>query len=96
MAALRSLWKLLINNKLKPQNNSPLSCSECFMLLEFLAETNADRRKNKNELEIKEKIKEHLQICPDCKGYYWQKLQELENYQKERQKKEIGSAPEEK
>jgi predicted anti-sigma-YlaC factor YlaD len=57
-----------------------LNCDDCFLILEYLAETH-------HEIEADAEIlrtmaSKHLSCCPDCRQYYLQRLEQLEEMQK--------------
>ena len=65
------LWRLLITIKSK----NSLTCSECFAVLELLAEA-ADLGSDTGR--IKRIAQQHLAMCPDCQEKIWEKLFKLE------------------
>lgn len=76
----RPLWELLLITKDdKVLEKRPLTCIECFTILEYLA----DLTSNSNQNHIKQVVKEHLSTCPNCRAYYLQKLAELEDIEAE-------------
>lgn len=65
------LWRLLITIKSKDS----LTCSECFAVLELLAEAadlGSDTRR------IKRIARQHLAMCPECQEKIWERILKLE------------------
>ena len=70
----RPLWKILIQTA-TPNAQTPLSCADCFAILEYLADVDvagADRNM------LVRAAQKHLATCPDCQEYYQRRLLELE------------------
>ena len=74
--ALQPLWQLLLkSNNLRP--SSPLTCADCFSILEYLADLSQDFSISEKQQFI-HAARKHLSGCPDCRRYYQAKLDELE------------------
>ena len=69
---LLPLWQLLIE-----AGKRPLSCPECYLILEYLADTLPHNENGFNPAELHEAIDKHLSTCPDCHHYYQQQIDEL-------------------
>ena len=75
----RPLWKLLLESAGIGRNTS-LTCSDCFAILQYLADasiTGVDR------MVLLGAARQHLNKCPDCQEYYQQRLDELESLEVE-------------
>lgn len=69
-----SLWQILL--KIIPaRSNPPLTCDECFILLDHLAEQLAGGTALDSLLQA---IHRHLAHCPECREHHLQRLRELE------------------
>lgn len=71
---VRPLWQLLLETAV-PSKNFSLTCSDCFTILEYLADINQE---TSNKPKLIQKARQHLAACPDCQAYYQQQLDELE------------------
>lgn len=68
------LWKLLI--KIKDfETNEALSCSECFAVLELLAEA---ARMGIDLDRLEQLAREHIAKCPECQDQFKKRLDQLE------------------
>lgn len=68
------LWRILL--KLRQTGwDTPLTCDECFAILEFLAEEAA---RGTSWKVIHQMAREHLALCPDCREHHLGRLRELE------------------
>jgi hypothetical protein len=67
------LWELRVKIELKKANDN-LSCSECFAVMELLAE-GAEIGIDKKRLE--RLARRHLSRCPDCREQLRKRLEEL-------------------
>ncbi len=75
----RPLWKLLLVAKDEDGLEiRPLTCTECFTILEYLADLVTQAKHPKTMGTLKKAAQEHLNHCPDCHTFYQQKLAELE------------------
>lgn len=70
---LLPLWRLLIESRKRP-----LSCAECFTVLEYLAETIPHNENGYDLKRLRAAADQHLATCPDCHDYYLQQLDEME------------------
>ena len=68
------LWKLLLQTTHSDQNPA-LTCSDCFAILEYLAEIDVISTDRQILLGT---VRKHLNSCPDCRDYYQRRLVELE------------------
>lgn len=75
----RPLWKLLLELA-QPDAlaKRPLSCTECFAILEYLAENLARGPASFDQTTLRQAATHHLAACPDCNAYYRRRLQEME------------------
>lgn len=62
----RALWQLLL------QDPSDLTCDECFVLMEYYAETLASGGED-----LFSEIAKHLEGCPDCRLQHQEALRDL-------------------
>lgn len=69
----RPLWKLLLETAV-PDDAPPLTCPECFAILEYLAALSPTYDSWPNLIE---KVQQHLATCPDCQAYYQKRLDEF-------------------
>ena len=69
----KPLWKLLLETE-KGRPDEPLSCSDCFSILAYLA----DMGDTIERARLIQAAKQHLSACPDCQDYYQKQLQEME------------------
>jgi hypothetical protein len=69
----RSLWKLLLKT-IDVNNNAALTCSECFAILEYLADADLAGVDRDILLPL---ARQHLHACPDRQQYYRQRLDQL-------------------
>lgn len=78
----RPLWKLLLETA-QPQTlaERPLTCSECFTILEYLVDNVAEEKGTAVRETLQAAVKQHLATCPDCRAYYQERLKKLEAYQ---------------
>jgi len=70
----RPLWEILISaadNVLK----IPLNCDECFQILVYLADA---AQQGVREQVLRDAVKQHLDICPDCRKHHLGRLKQLE------------------
>jgi hypothetical protein len=70
----RPLWEILICaavNVLK----IPLNCDECFQILVYLADA---AQEGVQEQVLRDAVKQHLDICPDCRKHHLGRLKQLE------------------
>ena len=73
------LWQILLRS-MNSGDGLTLNCDDCFLILEYLAETHHG---NGADVEILRTIAiNHLSCCPDCRQYYLQRLEQLEEMQK--------------
>lgn len=71
---IASLWQILVKFS-QPAPNKPLTCDECFNLLEYLA----DRAVAGADLvHLHDVARQHLGQCATCHEHHLQKLEELE------------------
>jgi hypothetical protein len=78
MTSDRPLWRLLAEfNKADSDEKRPLSCAECFTVLECLSDifTQDDPAGTTIILKI---ARQHYTTCPDCYDYYQNRLQQME------------------
>lgn len=67
-----SLWQILL--KLE-RTDAELTCDECFIVLEYLA----DRAAGGSDLRrVLPKLREHIARCPHCREHHLRRLRELE------------------
>ncbi len=71
----RSLWQMLLAVAML-QKEKPLTCDECFAILDYLADivdmTNVDQ-------EMLQKVtRKHINRCPGCRDRYLERLQKWE------------------
>jgi len=72
---VRPLWQLLLLAR-NASEGVTLSCDDCFLILEYLADTN---HKNGADADFLGMIaRKHLSCCPDCRQFYLQRLEQLE------------------
>ncbi|MBN1266706.1 MAG: hypothetical protein JXA25_14515 [Anaerolineales bacterium] len=69
MATERPLWEILLDCK----KSEKLRCSECFQLMEYLAETAA---RAQDEEKARDLFLKHISCCPDCRDYCANRLEE--------------------
>ncbi|MEM7335731.1 MAG: hypothetical protein AAF490_26880 [Chloroflexota bacterium] len=75
---VRPLWQLLLDTANQKDNQRPLTCAECFEILDYLAENlPSDDNVDDTKL-ILLAAKRHLSSCPDCQTYYQNRLQVME------------------
>ena len=67
------LWELLI--KINSKSKKTLTCSECFAVIELLAE---GARLDIDQELLEQLARDHLAKCPDCRDQLWQRLSDLE------------------
>lgn len=70
----RPLWEILISaadNVVKP----PLNCDECGQILVYLADA---AQEGVQEQVLRDAVKQHLDICPDCRKHHLGRLKQLE------------------
>ena len=67
------LWRLLITIKNKGKDS--LNCSECFAVLELLAEA---AYLGGDPTRIERLARQHLAMCPECQERIWERLLKLE------------------
>ena len=73
MNPLRPLWQLLLKTAV-PRSNSPLSCADCFSILEYLADLGPAPD---DWPTLVQRARQHLATCPDCQAYYQARLDAL-------------------
>jgi hypothetical protein len=74
----RSLWQLLIQRR-DCKEDIPITCDECFLLLEY----DADLLANGTQFdELQPVIKKHLQLCTGCRLQLTNRIAELEQADK--------------
>ena len=80
----RPLWKLLLDS-LNPTTlaQRPLTCRECFTILEYLADLFSQKQNLVSPKVLQQAAQHHLETCPDCQAYYQRRLEELEAYQED-------------
>lgn len=70
---VRPFWQTLV--AADSGENIALTCDECFIILEYLAEEAAEGA----DLQTLQKAAQHhLSHCPDCREHYLKRLIELE------------------
>lgn len=74
----RPLWQLLMELKTAVPVERPFSCTECFSILEYLAEAFNKETAVARQEQLHEIIKQHLAVCPDCRAHYLERLAALE------------------
>ncbi len=79
---MRPLWQILTRAAHSP--NTTLTCEECFVALEYLAEL-ASARGDPDELW--KAAQRHLARCPDCREHHLQRIKELESQLIDRSKR---------
>jgi len=71
---MRPLWQILTPAAHSP--NTTLTCDECFVALEYLA----DRINAGADLQVVwQAAQRHLARCPDCREHHLQRIRELES-----------------
>ena len=75
MSQIQPLWQLLLESG---SGKRPLSCSECFAILEYLAGVVPRDEDGYDTAVLQQAADQHLTTCPDCRRYYEERLQELE------------------
>ena len=74
------LWQLMLKAR-KSSDDVALSCEDCFLILEYLADT---REQIGADIDFLRKIaSNHLSCCPDCRQYYQKRLEKLHQMQLE-------------
>lgn len=76
----RPLWQLLLvckNEEMLAER--PLTCGECFTILEYLAEKLTRKPDNSDSELLRKEVMEHLEACPNCDEFYQQQLKVLES-----------------
>lgn len=68
----RPLWQLLL--AVRNDNKTPLTCAECFSILEYLA----DLKIETGHQHVLRAVQRHLNNCQECSHYVELRLQELE------------------
>jgi len=74
----RSLWQLLIQTRDRKED-IPITCDECFILLEYDADLLATGAQFD---ELQPVIKKHLQVCSRCRLQLIRRIAELEQADK--------------
>lgn len=75
---VQPLWQILLLAR-KENEGVTLSCDDCFLILEYLADT---QHKIGADVDFLRMIaSKHLSCCPDCNHYYLQRLEQLEKKQ---------------
>ena len=69
----RPLWQILL--AVRSDNKTPLTCAECFSVLEYLAELKIEEKHD----QVLNAVQRHLRNCPECNHYVDLRLQELED-----------------
>lgn len=67
-----SLWRILL--KLE-ETGVALTCDECFVILEFLADQAIN---GADMVQLLASVERHLARCPECYEHHLQRLHELE------------------
>lgn len=67
-----SIWDLW-----RQGDASPLTCDECFRLLEALADLAAQ---GADPAFLRAALRRHLRRCPDCRRHHLRRLAELERW----------------
>ncbi len=67
------LWKILLKSK-GAERGGTLTCEECFVLVEQLAEQVLDGADWKSAMQV---AQAHLARCPECREHHWRRLSEL-------------------
>jgi len=70
----RPFWQILIVVG-EHGGRIPLSCDECFVILEYMAEIAIEGVEEKYLLAA---VRRHLDRCPDCRKHHLQRLDRLE------------------
>ena len=76
----RPLWRLLLaykNERMLAER--PLTCGECYILLEYLAENLIHQPDVNHAQGLNKRVLEHLDACPDCYEFYKEQLRALES-----------------
>jgi hypothetical protein len=71
---IRPIWQIMIAET-GQEDKLPLSCDECFVALEYLAEVAVYGADEKN---LRTAVRRHLDQCPDCRKHHLQRLADLE------------------
>jgi predicted anti-sigma-YlaC factor YlaD len=74
----RPLWELLLEFKTAVSPQRPLTCEECFAILEYLAEAFEQETAAARQTQLHHVIKQHLAVCPNCQTLYQTRLAEME------------------
>lgn len=67
-----SLWRILLK---LDETDAELTCDECFVILEYLADQAANGVEKNHLLD---QVREHVVKCPQCYEHHLQRLRELE------------------
>ncbi len=78
MSQIQPLWQLLLESV---GGKRPLTCSECFTILEYLAGIVPRDEAGYDTAVLQQAVDQHLTTCPDCRHYYEERLQELEEFE---------------
>jgi hypothetical protein len=68
------LWEILISATVNVVK-IPLNCDECFQILVYLADA---AQEGVQEQVLRDAVKQHLDICPDCRKHHLGRLKQLE------------------
>jgi predicted anti-sigma-YlaC factor YlaD len=71
----RPLWQLL-TSPLNSDYDKPLTCEECFVILEYYADQLVAGTDPET---LRESVRQHLDHCPGCREYFASQLDRLEN-----------------
>ncbi|WP_420645269.1 hypothetical protein [Candidatus Leptofilum sp.] len=74
----RPLWRLLLDLKAAVPPQPPLTCAECFALLEYLAEALSAETAVDHQEQLQSAIQKHLTVCPNCRAAYEKRLAQME------------------
>ncbi len=69
-----SLWRILLKSQAQP--DTPLTCDECFAILDYLADQAA---RGADAASLRQAVQKQLARCPDCREQYGEWLRELES-----------------
>ena len=71
---MRSLWRILVAFKERDLSAS-LTCDECFRYLEYIAD---DAIAGSDQTSLRNAVRDHLIICPDCIEHHLSRLENME------------------
>jgi len=69
-----SLWRILLKSQARP--DIPLTCDECFAILDYLADRAA---RGADVASLRHAVQKQLARCPDCREQYGEWLRKLES-----------------